>query len=127
MTKKRILIIDDDVPLTQSMRINFEETGDYEVEIVNDSIQAMKRAREFRPDVILLDVVMPGYDGGDISAQLKDDAMLRDVPVLIITALVSNDETPEGSPVESGGQTMIAKPIKFEKLVQVIESKLGGN
>lgn len=127
MSRKRILIVDDDVPLTQSMRINLEETGDYEVEIVNDSIQAIKRAREFRPDVILLDVVMPGYDGGDVSAKLKGDPMLRDVPVLIITALVSNDETPGGSPVESGGQTMIAKPIKFENLVEVIESKLAGD
>ena len=124
MSKTRVLIIDDDVPLTQTMRINLVETGDYDVEIVNDSIQAVKRAREFRPDVILLDVVMPGYDGGDVSAQLQEDPMLRDVPVLIITALVSNDETPEGSPVESGGQTMIAKPIKFDALVAAIESKV---
>jgi len=124
MSKTRVIIIDDDVPLTQTMRINLVETGDYEVEIVNDSIQALKRAREFRPDVILLDVVMPGYDGGDVSAQLQEDRMLRDVPVLIITALVSNDETPEGAVVESGGQTMIAKPIKFDALVAAIESKV---
>ena len=121
MSKKRILIVDDDIPLTQAMRINLVETQEYDVEVVNDSTQAVRHAREFRPDVILLDVVMPGMDGGDVSAKLQEDTMLCDVPVLIITALVSNDETSEGAAVESGGQVMIAKPIKFEKLVAAIE------
>ena len=125
MSKKRILVIDDDIPLTQAMRINLEETGDYEVAVVNESIQAVKRAREFRPDVILLDVVMPGLDGGDVSVKLQDDPMLRDVPILIVTALVAHDESPSRGAAATGGQMMIAKPIRFEKLVAAIEAASG--
>ena len=116
MTKKRVLIIDDDIPLTQTMRINLEDTDNYEVEIVNDSLKAIATAREFRPDIILLDVVMPGYDGGDISGLLEKEALLKDVPVLIVTALVSSEEAGDNAIVEKGGQSMVPKPVRFESL-----------
>lgn len=126
MNKKRILIIDDDVPLTLSMKINLEDIGDYEVRVENSSLKAVAAAREFRPDLILLDIVMPDLDGGDVSAQMKSDPMLADVPILMVTALVSNSEIGSDDVVSSGDQLMVAKPIKFDKLVHAIESRLAG-
>ncbi|MCB1233962.1 MAG: response regulator [Verrucomicrobiae bacterium] len=126
MNQKRILIIDDDIPLTQSMRINLEDTGEFEVRIVNESGAALDAAREFEPDIILLDIVMPGLDGGDIAAALKGEPALRDIPVIMVTALVSNEEAGEGAVVSSADQVMIAKPIRFEKLLQAIEERLAG-
>ncbi len=124
MNKKRILIIDDDVPLTHSMKINLEDIGDYEVRLENSSLNAVAAAREFRPDLILLDIVMPDLDGGDVSAQMKSDPMLANVPILMVTALVSNEETGADDVVGNGDQMMVAKPIKFDKLVHAIESRL---
>ncbi|MEZ5433771.1 MAG: response regulator [Verrucomicrobiales bacterium] len=85
-----------------------------------------RRRGEFKPDIILLDVVMPGLDGGDISAALKQDPVLSKVPVLIITALVSNDETGENAVISSGDQVMIAKPIRLEVLTKAIEDRMAG-
>ena len=126
MAKKRILIIDDDVSLTQMLQLNLLDTGNFEVEVCNQAVQALEVARAFHPEIILLDVVMPGLDGGDVDAQLKQDPFLKDVPVLIVTALVSNEEAGEDSVVSSGDQVMVAKPIRFEKLLQAIENRLSG-
>lgn len=126
MNKKNILIVDDDIPLTQAMKINLEDTGNFEVIVENDSRNAIERATESRPDLILLDIVMPGLDGGDVSAQLKSHPMLKDIPVLIVTALVANNETGEGDAITSGGQAMVAKPVQFDKLTHAIEMSLAG-
>lgn len=127
MSKRTILIIDDDVSLTQAMKINLEDTGNFEVIVENDSRQAIGRAEEARPDLILLDIVMPGLDGGDVSAQLKAHPVLQSIPVLIVTALVANSETGGGDAIISGGQAMIAKPVQFDKLNHVIETTLAGS
>ena len=126
MQKKRILIVDDDIPLTQTIKINLEETGDFEVTVENDSREALATARDCRPDLILLDIVMPDLDGGDVSAQLKSDPLLKDVPVLIVTALVANSETGADPSISSGGESMVAKPVQFDKLKEAIESRLVG-
>jgi len=122
MKKLRILIIDDDVPLTMAMKINLEATQRYEVRVENQALQALSAAREFGPDLILLDVVMPDLDGGDVSYMLKQDPALAKVPVVMVTALVSNEET-GGSAVDRGGTPMVAKPIRFDKLLEIIENE----
>jgi two-component system, OmpR family, response regulator len=124
MQKKKILIIDDDVSLTQMVRINLEETGDYDVLVQNRSSRAIDSARSFRPDLILLDYIMPGMDGGDVSALIHADPFLKNVPIIMVTALVSNAEADEEGFVRRGGHLMIAKPIKFSVLDQAIRSCL---
>ena len=124
MNKLRILIIDDDMSLTAVMKINLEATKRYEVRVVNQALEALPEARDFQPDLILLDVVMPDIDGGDVSSLLKADASLADVPIVMVTALVSNDETGQDASVYQGGLIMVPKPIRFDKLLEVIESQL---
>lgn len=124
MQKKRILIIDDDVSLTQMVKINLEETGNYEVLVQNRSSQALASAKSFRPDLILLDYIMPGMDGGDVSAQLHNDPFLSTVPIIMVTALVSNGEMGDDGFVKRGGHVMMAKPIKFAVLDQAIQKCL---
>lgn len=126
MIKKRVLLIDDEVPLTTLMRLNLVETGLYEVETVNQSSQALVVARAFRPDVILLDIVMPGLDGGDILHRLNEDRWTREVPILIMTALISTDETDGRGWVRSNGRVTIAKPVDFSRLNQIIGDVLAG-
>lgn len=69
MTKKRIMLIDDHPKFTQSMKIYLESTGAYEVREVNSGRRALAAVRHFKPDLILLDIIMPGMDGGDVAAR----------------------------------------------------------
>ncbi|MEO8351499.1 MAG: response regulator [Chthoniobacteraceae bacterium] len=124
MNPKRILVIDDDEGLTGMVKLNLEATGDYEVRVENHSLQALETAREFRPDLILLDYVMPDLDGGDVTASLQNDPFLRSIPVIMVTALVSNQETGPDGTVRAGGQVMFAKPIKLANLLRCIEKHL---
>lgn len=127
MTKKRILIVDDDAALTMAVRLNLEDTGKYEVMVENQSIHALKTAREFLPQLIILDVIMPGKDGGDVLAELKADRAMRNVPVIMLTALVSKTDTNAGAVVESDQEVMLAKPVDLDVLIQCIEDRLSGS
>lgn len=124
MRKKKILVVDDDVPLADSMKLVLEDTGNFDVCVETDSVSALATARNFQPDVVLLDIVMPGLDGGDVSAQLKQDPFLSSVPIIIVTALVANSEAGRDDGIDSGGQMMIAKPVRFRKLLHAIETTL---
>ncbi len=123
--KKRILLVDDEAPITRMMRRNLESTGRFEVLDVNDPTQALPLARQFKPDLALFDVMMPEKDGGELAADFKDDPALSRVPVVFLTAIVSRNEVnPTGSLI--GEHTFLAKPVKLEELLACIDAQLGG-
>lgn len=124
MIKKRILLIDDDQPLTEAVKINLEATGSFEVGIENRSVRAVTTAREFRPDLIVLDYVMPGSDGGDVTRHLRADPLLDKVPIIMLTALISNEETGEQGSTRRNGHVMMAKPVRISKLLRCIDEQL---
>ena len=119
MEKKRILIIDDEASFTRMVRLNLEKTGFFEVREENKATSALAAAREFRPDLILLDVIMPGMDGGDVAAQIHNDRSLKNVPVVFLTATVTAREAGTAG-LNSGGSLFLGKPISIEHLVQTI-------
>ncbi|HEX9022918.1 MAG TPA: response regulator [Geobacteraceae bacterium] len=122
--KKRILLVDDEAPMTRMMRRNLEATGRFEVLDVNDSATALQQARQFRPDLVFLDVMMPGVDGGDVAAAFAEDPSLAKVPIIFLTAIVSKHEVkPTGSKI--GKHVYMAKPVKLEDLLACIETHLG--
>jgi CheY-like chemotaxis protein len=125
MKKKRILIIDDDPQFGLLAKLTLEETGMFEVSVTTDSNEAIPAAREFLPDLILLDIVMPGLDGGDVQALLRNDPMLRDVPVLIVSAIVSGEDADDDGVVYSAGDTLLPKTVNPRVLIEKIEQKLG--
>ena len=84
----KVLAIDDEVGFTRLVKMNLEKGGEYEVRIENDSNQALDTALEFLPDVVLLDIVMPGLDGGDVAALFQNHEVLKDVPIIMMTALM---------------------------------------
>ncbi len=119
MEKKRILIIDDEQSFTRMVRLNLEKTGFFEVREENKATAALNAAREFKPDLILLDVIMPNMDGGDVAAQIQADRSLKGTPIVYLTATVSPKEAgPAG--FASGGSLFLGKPITTERLIQVI-------
>ena len=121
--KKRILVVDDEVALTRMVKLNLERTGDYEVRTENKGAMAVPAAREFKPDLILLDVMMPGMTGDEVAAELKEDPLLAKIKFIFVTAIVTKSETGEtGSRI--GGNVFLAKPVKAQELIDAIERVL---
>jgi CheY-like chemotaxis protein len=120
MNKKHILLIDDEVSNTRPMKVNLQRTGRYEVQTENEALHALETARQFKPDLIFLDVMMPCMDGGQVAAQIENDPELKDVPIIFLTAIVTKNETGEKGLVQAG-RKFIAKPMNLEALVACIE------
>src|SRR5437899_8338260 len=106
--KRRILIVDDDPESTHVVKILLERTGRYLVLEENDAAKAHQSAQNFRPDVILLDIIMPETDGGEVAAQIQTDRELQGTPVIFLTALVTETETKAGLGIQ--GHPFPAKP-----------------
>src|SRR5664279_1491206 len=111
MSKRRVLVVDDDVNLSRLAGMILENSGKYEVMIVNQAVRALPAALQFRPDLMLLDVDMPGKDGGDLAREAANDSRLRDIPILFLTGLVSREEAGAGA-LERGGMTFLSKPAE---------------
>jgi len=124
MSKKMILVVDDEASLTRMLRRNLEATGKYEVKEENSGAQAYASAKQFQPDMILLDVMMPDIDGGAVAAQIQDDENLKHIPIVFLTAIVQKEEA-EDTGSNIGGRTFLAKPVKLDDLITCIENKLG--
>jgi CheY-like chemotaxis protein len=124
MSRKRILVVDDETSITRLLKLNLEQTGNYEVRAENSGARALAAALEFKPDLILLDVMMPDVDGGDVAASLRENPGLCNTPVVFLTAVVNKDElgAPEG---KIGGEMYIAKPLNVKGVISVIERTLG--
>lgn len=120
----RILVIDDEEGFTKILKMNLERTGAYDVRVENNSLNALAVARDFRPDVILLDIVMPGLDGGDIAAQFADHPYLRRVPIIMLTALVAHDEADSDAVVQAGSMNVLPKPVNMDMLTRCINNAI---
>lgn len=119
MTKK-VFIVDDEVSFTRMLKANLERTGLYSVTTENDPMVALEAAKSFQPDVMFLDVMMPGMEGGELAALMREDKMLAAVPIVFMTAIVTKEET--GDTVgEIGGNMFLAKPVKLQDVLDAIQ------
>lgn len=124
MNKIRILLVDDEPGFTRMLKLNLDRRGGYEVMIENKGAYAVTTARDFEPDLILLDVIMPDVDGGEVAAKIRADAKLKDTPIVFLTAGVSK-ETTKARGEMIGGQRYLAKPVSVEEVIRCIEKQLG--
>jgi CheY-like chemotaxis protein len=120
--KRRILIVDDDANSTHLVKILLERSGPYLVLEENDPTKADQTAHDFKPDVILLDIVMPKKDGAELATQIESDRELHDTPIIFLTALVTHGEAKGGLHVQ--GHPLVAKPISIPELIEAIEKNL---
>ena len=119
--KKRVFIVDDESGFTHLLKLTLERTGRYLVKEENDGTKAWLAAREFAPDIIFLDVVMPKIDGGDVAQQISSDPLLKHVPIIFLTAIVSEKEG--GHMI--GGFPFISKPVSLQAITECIDKHLG--
>ena len=122
-TKKRVFIVDDESGFTHLLKLTLERTGRYIVQEENDGTKAWLAAREFAPDIIFLDVVMPKIDGGAVAQQISTDPLLRHVPIIFLTAIVNEQEG--GHMI--GGFPFISKPVSLLSITDCIDKHLGKN
>jgi len=120
--KRRILIVDDDANSTHLVKILLERSGPYLVLEENDAARADQTAHDFKPDVILLDIVMPEIDGGELATQIEADRELHETPIIFLTALVTHSEANSGLHIQ--GHPLVAKPISIPELIDAIEKHL---
>ena len=122
-TKKRILVVDDEVSFTRLLKLNLEQTDRYEVHVENTAVQALPAARRLKPDLILLDVMMPEMDGGTLAGRLREVASLEKVPIVFLTAAVKKEEVASRRG-QIGGFPFMAKPVELAELLDCLKEQL---
>jgi CheY-like chemotaxis protein len=116
---KKILLVDDEEDFCYFTKKSLEATGNFEVSVCSDSREAVAKAVEVRPDLVLLDIMMPHKDGTAIAAELKKNKDTENIPVVFLTALVSAQETEKRRNV-IGEKYFVSKPVKIGELINVI-------
>ncbi len=123
MAKKKILVIDDEEALTRLVKLNLEATGNYEVMTENRGSQALAAVKAFKPDLVLLDILMPDMDGSDVAGQIMADKDVSDTPIVFLTAMIRKEETKASCGV-IGGHPFIAKSVSIKELISCVEKNV---
>jgi two-component system OmpR family response regulator len=113
----KILVIDDESEITQIVEAFLDNAG-YEVATENSSIMGIERAKEFKPDLVLLDIMMPNMDGYEICEELKKTSATTSTPVIFLTGKDSRDDG--GKSFQVGGDMFVKKPFSCERLLEII-------
>ena len=120
--KKLILVVDDDPDLVEAVSMKLE-AKDYRVGKAYDGVEAMDRIKEERPDLVILDVMMPRKNGWDVCEDIKNDDSLKDIAVVLLTAVADSVKTT--SYTHHDGKTTLAddyipKPVDLEELMGIV-------
>ncbi|MGB6065380.1 MAG: response regulator transcription factor [Desulfomonilaceae bacterium] len=121
MLKEKILVVDDEEDILELVRYNLAKEG-YQVACVTSGEQALKEAKEGFPDVILLDLMLPGLDGLDVCRRLKNDPMTTGIPIIMLTAKDEDADIVTG--LELGAEDYITKPFSPRVLLARLKACL---
>ena len=121
MTKKKILLVDDEKDLVYAVKMQLE-AQDYEVSVAYDGQEALDKARREKPDLIILDVMLPKLDGYKVSRMLKFDEKYKKIPLIMFTARVQEADEKTGYAV--GADAYVTKPFDSKALLDQIKGLL---
>jgi len=121
---KKILVIDDEGDLLKLARARLEASG-YKILTLESGSGALELTKRERPDLILLDIVMPGENGCDICRKLKADPVTRGIPVIVFTAYYPEEEYVKTNSEEMGADDYILKPFEAQTLLAKIRYLIG--
>jgi DNA-binding response OmpR family regulator len=121
MSAKKILVVDDEIDLVETLRFPLELEG-YHVLVSHDGEDALNQARKEKPDLILLDLMLPKLDGYKVCRLLKFDERYKHIPVLMLTAKTQEKDKILG--METGADEYITKPFEMDYLIEKIKAYL---
>lgn len=113
--KRKVLLVDDDVELVELMNKVLDEDGRFEVKIANNGFDAGMMVKEYRPDIIVLDVMLPDINGKEVCHRVRADNSLEDVRILCISGMIEEDKIQELR--LSGADEFLHKPFDIEELI----------
>jgi two-component system alkaline phosphatase synthesis response regulator PhoP len=119
---KKIIVVDDEPYIARVIKFKLEQEG-YNVISANDGQTGLQRIREEKPDLVLLDVMMPGLSGYDVCQQLKKDPALSGIPVVILTAKGQERDREQG--LNMGASDYITKPFSPNRLLELVRNMIG--
>jgi len=118
----RILVVDDEDYICRLIRFVLEDAG-YEVLLAGSTEEGLKLLREAHPDIVTIDLMMPGRSGLDMLAEMQADPMIRDVPSLVVTAVGIQADLEQANKL--GATATLNKPFSHQQLVDAIRGVLG--
>ncbi len=115
---KKILVVDDERHIVRLVQVNLDRAG-YEVAVAYDGIEALKKVSEDKPDMVILDVMMPRMDGFEVLKKLQADEATKDIPVIMLTAKAQDADIFKGW--SSGVSSYLTKPFNPRELLTFVE------
>ncbi len=122
MAGKKILIVEDD-PMSRKLARDVLQAHGYETEEVTNGEDAVVRAIETKPDLIVMDIQLPGIDGLEATRRLKSKACTEQIPIIAVTAHAMPGD--EGKTLAAGCQVYLPKPIRFKDFISIVKRLLG--
>ncbi len=124
-TEKKILVVDDEHDVTELLEYKLKQQN-YHVQAINDPLMIMGTARQFQPDLVILDIMMPELNGIQICRMLRADPLMKEVPIIFLTARGEIEDRVKG--FETGADDYVSKPFDTRELllrIQAMFKRLG--
>ena len=119
--KKKVLVVDDDPLVVRVLQEPLKKAG-YEVEVASHGLEALQKVKEKRPDLIILDILMPLMDGFKVARFLKFDKRFKDIPIIVLTSRATEGERKMGEKV--GANEFLYKPFRLPHVLDVVQGYL---
>jgi two-component system phosphate regulon response regulator PhoB len=116
---KKILVVDDEHDVTELLAYKFKQEN-YEVQVINDPLLIMGRARQFQPDLVILDIMMPELNGLQVCRMLRADAVMKTIPIIFLTARGEAEDRVKG--FETGADDYLSKPFDTRELLLRVQA-----
>ncbi len=113
--KRKVLIVDDDEELVELMRDAFDQDGRFDIRTANNGFDAGMLVKEFRPDLVVLDVMLPDINGREVCVRVRSDKTLDEVKIICISGMIENDKVADLR--EAGANDFLQKPFTVDKLL----------
>jgi excisionase family DNA binding protein len=114
--KRKVLLVDDDQELVELLRDAFERDGRFDVRVANNGFEAGMLVREFRPDLVVLDVMLPDINGKEVCLRVRSDETLDAVKIICISGMVEQDKVEELR--GAGANDFMQKPFSIDQLME---------
>jgi len=115
-SKRKLLLVDDDEELVDLLRDAFERDGRFEIKVANNGFEAGMLVKEFRPDLVVLDVMLPDINGKEVCQRVRSDAALDTVKIICISGMVEQDKVAELR--AAGANDFMQKPFTVDRLME---------